>query len=369
MASIINASTSGVGGVITTADNSGDLNIQSGGVTKLAITSAGAAITGTLSASGSINTLTVGLGGGNVATNTAVGVNALTSNSTGEFNTAIGYQTSYSYTSGYLTSIGYQAGYSSTATVGSYGSTYVGYKAGYSNTTGTDNVYIGSFAGTAKTGNNNTAVGSGALSAAGVGEANTIVGYRAGLAISSGTHNTCLGYNVNLTGTTVHRGVYLGAELTPSSVSASSEIVISGNATTGKGSNTGYINPSAGSMYQGSNSSTWATTSDQRLKKNIIDNNSGLDLITAIQIRNFEYRLPEEITELDSANAIKKEGVQLGVIAQELQQILPECIKQESTGVLSVDTDNLTWYLINAVKELKSIVDTQAQQIAALEAK
>jgi hypothetical protein len=46
MASIINASTSGVGGVITTADNSGNLNIQSGGSTKIAVTSAGVAVTG-----------------------------------------------------------------------------------------------------------------------------------------------------------------------------------------------------------------------------------------------------------------------------------------------------------------------------------
>jgi hypothetical protein len=51
MASIINASTAGVGGVITTADNSGDLNIQSGSTTILAITSTGASVTGTLSAS------------------------------------------------------------------------------------------------------------------------------------------------------------------------------------------------------------------------------------------------------------------------------------------------------------------------------
>jgi hypothetical protein len=46
MASTLNASTSGVGGVITTADNSGDLNIQSGGSTKIAVTSAGVAVTG-----------------------------------------------------------------------------------------------------------------------------------------------------------------------------------------------------------------------------------------------------------------------------------------------------------------------------------
>jgi hypothetical protein len=63
MASSINAITTGSGGVITTADNSGDLNIQSGGSTKLAVTSAGVAVTGTLSASttGQVGT-TLGVG-------------------------------------------------------------------------------------------------------------------------------------------------------------------------------------------------------------------------------------------------------------------------------------------------------------------
>jgi len=74
-------------------------------------------------------------------------------------------------------------------------------------------------------------------------------------------------------------------------------------------------------------------------------------------VRNFEYRLPEEVTDLPQSQAIKKEGVQLGVIAQELQQILPECIKTESTGVMSVDSDNLTWYMINAIKQLKAEFD------------
>ena len=52
MASSINAITTGSGGVITTADNSGDLNIQSGGSTKIAVTSAGVAVTGTLTLNG-----------------------------------------------------------------------------------------------------------------------------------------------------------------------------------------------------------------------------------------------------------------------------------------------------------------------------
>ena len=74
-------------------------------------------------------------------------------------------------------------------------------------------------------------------------------------------------------------------------------------------------------------------------------------------MRNFEYRLPEEITELEPTSAISRTGVQLGVIAQEIAQVSQEFVKTESTGVMSVDTDNLVWYLINAVKELKAEID------------
>ena len=55
MASSINASTSGGGGVITTADATGNLDIQSGGSTIVAVTSTGAAVTGTLAATGTTN--------------------------------------------------------------------------------------------------------------------------------------------------------------------------------------------------------------------------------------------------------------------------------------------------------------------------
>ena len=124
-----------------------------------------------------------------------------------------------------------------------------------------------------------------------------------------------------------------------------------------------FIGGSSGA-YNGANTTTWSTTSDQRLKKNIVDNNDGLNKINAIRVRNFEYRLPEEVdAELKPSDAINKTGVQLGVIAQELQQVLPECVKQESTGVLSVDPDNLTWYLVNAVKQLSAEVESLKSQL------
>jgi hypothetical protein len=121
----------------------------------------------------------------------------------------------------------------------------------------------------------------------------------------------------------------------------------------GKGDDTAFIGGTNGA-YNESNSTTWQTTSDERIKKNIVDNNSGLDVLSQIKVRNFEYRTPDEITDFSSNVAIEKEGLQLGVIAQELQQVLPECVSESSTGVLSVDTGPLVWHLINAVKELKA---------------
>ena len=52
MATIINASTSA--GLVQTADTSGNLNLQSNGSTIVAVTSTGAAVTGTLSSTGNI---------------------------------------------------------------------------------------------------------------------------------------------------------------------------------------------------------------------------------------------------------------------------------------------------------------------------
>ena len=54
---------------------------------------------------------------------------------------------------------------------------------------------------------------------------------------------------------------------------------------------------------------------------------------------------------------VNKKGIQLGVIAQEIEEILPDVVTEESTGVKTVNPDNITWYLVNAVKELSTQVE------------
>jgi len=235
-------------------------------------------------------------------------------------------------------------------------------------------------------GNNNTALGHTAGAGVTTGPANNLIGYNSASGLTTGSNNICIGlsaapdlttggYNICIAGNAAGDNLtdgnfnnYIGYKTIASSGGVSGEIVIGAgnNNHTGKGTNTGFITPNSGGVYQGNNSSSWSTTSDRRIKKNIEDNNTGLDAINQIRVRNFEYRTEEEITEVPSHAAIKKEGIQLGVIAQEIEPILPDVVTEESTGVKSVNPDNLTWYLVNAVKELSTQVDELKAEIQTL---
>jgi trimeric autotransporter adhesin len=339
------------------------------------------------------------------ANNTAVGWASLDANTTGIYNTAVGSVSLTSNETGsYNTAVGVSALNSNTtgSNNGAFGSDTGGYSPLWSNTTGSNNNAFGNASlsrnttGTKQhrswvtqalllntTGTNNTAVGSGALDAATssdncgfgftslgantTGRYNTAVGTGSAAGVTTSTDVVAIGFNSAASLTTGSYGVYIGSGATASAAGASGEIVICHYATTGKGNNTGFINPGSGPVYQGNNSSSWSTTSDQRLKKNIVDNIEGLEKINALRVRNFEYRLPEEVDpELNPSDAINREGVQLGVIAQELQQVCPDCVTEQSTGVLSVDTDEIFWHMVNAIKELSAKCDSLQAEINTL---
>jgi hypothetical protein len=291
--------------------------------------------------------------------NVAIGNSALKSITTGGENVAIGSEALMNYTgTGNSTAIGNNALRANTT--GSY-NTAIGWYAMRNSSTSTNNVAVGTYALYANTtGTNNVCVGNSAGNSITTGTQNQCFGLGAGSLITTGSHNTCIGRGAgeNNGPSTGNSNLIIGYDARASTGAADTQLVVAARqSATAKGDNTGFIDGGTGGIYQGNNSANWSTTSDRRLKKNIVNNNVGLEKITQIQVRNFEYRLVEEITELPSHAAIQKEGVQLGVIAQELQQILPDCVKTETTGVMSVDSDNLTWYMINAIKELKAEFD------------
>ena len=163
-----------------------------------------------------------------------------------------------------------------------------------------------------------------------------MIGVPAGDVTTTGSNNVIIGVNADANGAT-------GAQ----------QLAI-GYGAIGKGTNTAFVSSNGGAVYAGNNSADFSTTSDRRIKKNIVDNNIGLEKINQIQVRNFEYRTPDEIDELPKHAAIADEGIQLGVIAQEVQGFLPQIVDEESTGCLSVDGSDIKWLLVNAVKELSA---------------
>ena len=194
-----------------------------------------------------------------------------------------------------------------------------------------------------------------------------------GGAVSIGTSTAVRQFNLNLNeiawSTTSGTIGYFNMSDTSGNNGGNYAMVIRGLGTGGTAAvNLSYFSALATSVYNGSNTTTWNTTSDRRIKKNIVANKDGLNKINAIQVRSFEYRLPEEIDELPVETAVQKEGVQVGVIAQELQDSLPECVYEQSNGVLSLKTDNLIWYAINAIQQQQVMIEELKAKVAALEA-
>jgi hypothetical protein len=85
--------------------------------------------------------------------------------------------------------------------------------------------------------------------------------------------------------------------------------------------------------------------SDARLKKDIKDLDSALDKMD--KIRGVTYHWIDESQPKD---------LQVGVIAQEIQSVYPELVREGGNGFLSVDYPKLTAVLIQSVKELKAMV-------------
>jgi len=282
--------------------------------------------------------------------NTAIGISALITNSTGLNNTAVGLEALYSNNNNSNTAMGTAAAYSNTS---GNSNTAIGYQALNSNSTSNYNTAVGYQCLYSNTAQGNTAVGWQAGYVA-TGLSNVFIGYGAGYAagvgMTTGTYNIVIGASVSANAATDEKQIV---------------IIASDSIRTGKGSNTGFMVPGSGGMYQGNNSAAWSITSDQRLKKNIVENTIGLSAINQIRVCNFEYRLAEEITELDKKDVINIKGVQLGAIAQELKEVLPDCVKTESTGVMSVDSTNITWHLINAVKELSAELNALKAKVGA----
>lgn len=109
-----------------------------------------------------------------------------------------------------------------------------------------------------------------------------------------------------------------------------------------------YVN---GTMYAASYSG-----SDKRWKKNIRPIGKALSLVERIQGVHFEWR-----TEEFKDKQFEK-GSQVGLIAQDVEPVIPEIVKTDKDGFKSISYEKLTAVLVEAIKE-------QNQKIKELQSK
>jgi hypothetical protein len=125
--------------------------------------------------------------------------------------------------------------------------------------------------------------------------------------------------------------------------------------------NNSKLNVSGGIYLNGnfSGSGTNSYSSDMKLKKNITEISGALDIVSRLKPSTYSFRTGE------FGDMYLPEGKHYGVIAQELQKVLPELVsKQTFTGTkdnkvdyLAVNYNELIPILIKAVQEQQAEID------------
>jgi hypothetical protein len=212
-------------------------------------------------------------------------------------------------------------------------------------TTGNYNTAIGLFAlGENTTGKGNTAIGIQALQKSTEGNANTAIGLSALYENTTGSTNTAVGTMAGSSNTTgignVFIGYYAGANATYQSQSnklviatgsESTNELILGDFVTHKVYINGNLHAN-GNLTQGS---------DGRLKKDIKPLTHALDSI--LQLEGKTYRWKEDTTFANKQD--------IGLIAQEVEEIFPELVAKDERGYKGIAYSKLTAVLIEAMKE------------------
>ncbi len=333
--------------------------------------------------------------------NTATGYQALLSNGTGDGNTATGYQALFSNTTGGAnTANGISALYSNTSGIGNtadgtetlsnnttgydntangmealsfnttgYENTASGFAALSQNSTGYDNTANGERALSNSTGNYNTASGAGALGSTGTGNYNTAIGFNSGYArgaITSGSNNTLVGANAYFSTGTINNATAIGAY---AEVAQDNTLVLG---CTPIGGAAGNQCPGAVSVGIGTSSpdslltvngtadkpggGSWGTYSDMRLKTVNGGFSGGLDQV--MQIHPIRYRYKP-----DNGMGIRDADEHIGVVAQEVQRVIPEAVTENNKGYLLVNNDPILWSMVNAIKEQQREIQEQKREI------
>ncbi|NHN27413.1 hypothetical protein FIA58_017165 [Flavobacterium jejuense] len=278
---------------------------------------------------------------------------------------------------GHSTFLGLNAGANDDLTTNS--NTAVGSHALYLNVNGIQNVALGRTALYSNTSNGNTAVGTFASRLLTTGAFNTSIGIATLEFNVSGSYNTALGANAGKNNPNGSNNTLLGFYAGENSTGSGNVFVGYSSGRNETGSNKLYIDNSnttspliygefdndylqingnfdVGVSGDGTvaRSNAWNTFSDRRWKTNFKKIDNALDKLN--QINGYYYKWKDK----------KDQSLQIGVIAQEIEAVLPEIVSTDKNGYKSVDYSKISALLIQVAKEQQSIIENQETKIEEL---
>ncbi len=298
--------------------------------------------------------------------NSAVGTDSLRSNTTGSFNTAAGVSSLYNNTTGAnSTAIGYQA---LAANVTGTGNTAVGSGSLQANVSSSGNTALGRMALATVNGGGNTAVGDNALVSSTVGATNTAVGNAAGYS-ALGSGDVFLGYQAgffevgsnrlhiaNSSSSTLIYGQFDSKRVAIAATNPTNTLDVNGSLRV-RGLAGADVRPVA---VDANGVLVIELPSDERLKRDIVPLAESIDVLAALAgLHGVSYSW-DTTQERVSGFGNRRE---VGLLAQDVEKVLPQVVSTDADGYRSVDYARLTALLVEIaraqqreIEELKAAV-------------
>ena len=242
---------------------------------------------------------------------------------------------------------GYNAG---TSTTGHFNS-FFGRNAGKLNTTGANNSFFGADAGSSnETGINNSFVGGAAGIYNTTGERNVFIGRGTGQNNTEGSFNSYLGTYAGLMNTIGSGNIFLGYKAGYSET-GSNKLYISNSDT-----DLPLIYGEFDNQYleiNGTLTASLVSLSDVRFKKDIKPLKSSLEKVSSLEGVSYSWK-----TEKYKGKGFQ-EGRQIGLIAQDVEKVVPELVYTDSKGYKAVAYDKLVPVLVEAMKEQQKMIEEE----------
>jgi hypothetical protein len=230
-------------------------------------------------------------------------------------------------------------------------------------------VAIGAFSMANSQGKDNVGIGAQALSASVSGNDNTAIGTRAGSNLVSADDVIAIGHFAGLSNS-LSDNIIIGNSA-DSSINGSDQIVI-GHGLDGTADGRVHIGNASGHIYANFlTSGSWISTSDERFKTNIQDDNLGLDFINSLRPVTYTWKEREDYQ-------IDTKTVMHGLIAQDVKKSLDDAgcdtfgghiVNSDKDKTQGVSREMFVLPLINAVKELSKENENLRRRLSSQEVK